>query len=189
MESTTNNVFEVATFGTGCFWCTEAVFDNLDGVEAVDSGYTGGHVENPTYDQICTKTTGHAEVVQITFRPNIITYDELLEVFWRVHDPTTLNRQGNDVGPQYRSAIFYHNEEQKKRAEASLNETDKSNLWADPIVTEITAMTIFYKAEDHHQNYFKRIGDRNPYCTYIIKPKVQKFEKEFKEKLKKEEKQ
>ncbi|MEL6863161.1 MAG: peptide-methionine (S)-S-oxide reductase MsrA [Bacteroidota bacterium] len=177
---------EVATLGTGCFWCTEAVFQSLEGVSSAISGYSGGHVENPSYEQVVSKTTGHAEVVQVTYDPKVITFEELLEVFWRTHNPTTLNRQGNDVGPQYRSAIFYHDEVQKAAAEKSLKETDASGLWPDPIVTEITAFSNFYAAEDYHQEYYDRVGDRNPYCTYVITPKVEKFKKEFKEKLKKE---
>ena len=177
---------EVATLGTGCFWCTEAIFQSLNGVKSVISGYSGGHVENPTYEQVCEKTTGHAEVVQITFDPHVISFSELLDVFWRTHDPTTLNRQGNDVGPQYRSAIFYHDEGQKKIAEASFKATDASGLWPDPLVTEIKPFINFYKAEDYHQKYYDRVGDRNPYCTYVVKPKVDKFKKTFGDKLKSE---
>ncbi len=174
----------IATLGTGCFWCTEAIFQNLDGVVSVVSGYSGGHVENPTYEEICTKTTGDAECAQITFDPSIISFEELLEVFWRVHDPTTPNRQGNDIGPQYRSAIFYHDDTQKAITELSLKAVDASDLWPDPIVTEIAPFHKFYKAEDYHQKYFDRVGNRNPYCTYIIAPKVNKFKKEFESKLK-----
>lgn len=176
--------FELATLGTGCFWCTEAVFDTLKGVESVFPGYSGGHVENPTYEQICEKTTGHAEVVQIKFDPEVISFEELLEVFWRTHNPTTPNRQGNDVGPQYRSAIFYHDENQKVIAEKSLKEADASDLWPDPIVTEMNTFEKFYQAEDYHKDYLARVGDRNPYCTFVVKPKVDKFKKEFKDKLK-----
>ena len=177
---------KTATLGTGCFWCTEAIFQNLEGVISAVSGYSGGHVENPTYEEVCSKTTGHAECVQVTYDPSVIGYEELLEVFWRVHDPTTLNRQGNDVGPQYRSIIFYHDEKQKAIAEKSLKETEASGLWPDPIVTEISSFTKFYKAEDYHQEYFDRVGGRNPYCTYVVAPKVEKFKKEFKGKLKQE---
>jgi peptide-methionine (S)-S-oxide reductase len=176
--------FELATLGTGCFWCTEAVFDILKGVESVFPGYSGGHVVNPTYEQICEKTTGHAEVVQIKFDPTVISFEELLEVFWRTHNPTTPNQQGNDVGPQYRSAIFYHDENQKAIAEKSLQEADASDLWPDPIVTEMNPLEKFYQAEDYHKDYMARVGDRNPYCTFVVKPKVEKFKKEFKDKLK-----
>ena len=182
MDSTTN--LETATFGTGCFWCTEAVFDKLNGVHEVVSGYAGGHVENPTYEQVCGKQTGHAEVVQIKFDPTVISYEDLLEVFWKTHDPTTLNQQGNDKGPQYRSAIFYHSETQKNLAEASLKATDTSDLWPNPIVTEITAINNYYPAEDYHQKYFERVGGNNPYCIYVVQPKVAKFKKQFEEKLK-----
>ena len=186
MDAKNNNTtFSLATLGTGCFWCTEAIFQNLDGVKSAVSGYSGGHVENPTYEAVCAKTTGHAECVQVTFDPSIITFEALLEVFWRVHDPTTPNQQGNDIGPQYRSAIFYHDDTQKAIAERSMKETDASSLWPDPIVTEIAPFQKFYKAEDYHQQYFDRVGSRNPYCTYIIAPKVEKFKKDFSDKLKK----
>jgi len=180
------NNLAVATLGTGCFWCTEAIFQNLEGVISAVSGYSGGHVENPTYEAVCAKTTGHAECVQITYDPSKISFEELLEVFWRVHNPTTPNQQGNDIGPQYRSAIFYHNEKQKNIAEQSMAETNASDLWANPIVTEIAPFQKFYKAEKEHQKYFDRVGTSNPYCTYVIAPKVQKFKKEFKSKLKKD---
>ena len=173
----------VATLGTGCFWCTEAIFEQLEGVVDVESGYAGGHVANPSYEAVCGKKTGHAEAVQILFDPNIITYAELLEVFWRVHDPTTLNRQGNDVGPQYRSAIFWHDQQQKDTAEESLRQTDASGLWNDPIVTEVSPYSNFYTAEMTHQDYYRKVGSRNPYCTYVIDPKVEKFKKLFKDKL------
>ena len=176
-----NNI-ETATFGTGCFWCTEAIFQQLEGVIKVMSGYSGGHVVNPTYEQVCNKTTGHAECLNIEYDKIKISFDELLEVFWKSHDPTTLNRQGNDSGPQYRSAIFYHNEEQKQKAEkykAELNETD---IFKDPIVTEIEPFTIFYPAENYHQNYYNNNGAQ-PYCSYVIRPKVEKFRKIFKDKL------
>ena len=169
---------ELATFGAGCFWCVEAIYQRVSGVMDIESGYAGGHVINPTYKQVTTGRTGHAEVVRITFRPDIISFEELLEVFWHTHDPTTLNRQGADVGTQYRSAIFYHNEEQKQIAEASLKKTDESDLWDDPIVTEITELSNYSTAEDYHQNYF----NNNPnagYCSIVIAPKVQKFKKKF----------
>ena len=168
-----------ATFGTGCFWCTEAVFNQVNGVQSVVSGYSGGHVENPTYEQVCGKESGHAEVVRITFDAEIISYEKLLEMFWRSHDPTTLNRQGNDVGPQYRSAIYYHNEEQRMLASASKSAADKAKLWEDPIVTEISPLINWYPAEDYHQKYFERVGERNPYCTFVVGPKVKKFKELF----------
>ena len=174
---------ETATFGNGCFWCTEAVFQQLKGVSKVTSGYSGGHVENPTYEEVCAKTTGHAEAIQIVFDPAVITFDELLEVFWQTHDPTTLNRQGNDVGPQYRSVVFYHNETQKAKAEKYKAELDKSGAFANPIVTTIEPFKNFYAAEDYHQNYYKLNG-KAPYCYFVIKPKLEKFEKVFKSKLK-----
>ncbi len=187
MDSNKNDkTLAVATLGTGCFWCTEAIFQNLEGVISAVSGYSGGHVENPSYEEVCAKTTGHAECVQITYDPSKINFEALLEVFWRVHNPTTPNQQGNDIGPQYRSAIFYHDETQKSMAEKSLKEVDDSGLWPNPIVTEIAPFQKFYKAEDNHQEYYDRVGNRNPYCTYVIAPKVEKFKKEFKSKLKKD---
>ena len=176
---------ETATFANGCFWCTEAVFQQLEGVKKVTSGYSGGHVPNPTYEQVCEKNTGHAEALQIVYDPAVISFDELLEVFWKTHDPTTLNRQGNDVGPQYRSVIFYHNNTQKEKAEAYKAQLDKSGAWPDPIVTAIEPFTNFYPAEDYHQNYYKLNG-KAPYCQYVIRPKLEKFEKVFKDKLKKQ---
>ena len=173
---------ETATLGAGCFWCVEAIFQNLKGVHSVVSGYGGGHVANPTYEQVCAGTTGHAEAVQITFDTQVISFEDLLYVFWRSHDPTTLNRQGGDVGTQYRSAIFYHNDEQKTIAEKSKKETDASDLWKDPIVTEISPFTNFYEGENYHQNYFK-LNPNQPYCRLVIDPKVKKFRKEFQEKL------
>jgi len=175
---------DTATFGTGCFWCTEAVFEQLEGVLKVTSGYSGGHVANPTYEQVCEKNTGHAEVVQIVYDPTKITYDELLQVFWQTHDPTTLNRQGNDVGPQYRSVVFYHNNEQKEKAEHYKNELDKSGSWDNKIVTAIEPYKNFYVAENYHQNYYNNNGSQ-PYCYFVIRPKLEKFEKVFKDKLKK----
>ena len=174
---------DTATFANGCFWCTEAVFQQLNGVISATSGYSGGTVVNPTYEQVCEKNTGHAEALQIVFDPSVITFDELLEVFWQTHDPTTLNRQGNDVGPQYRSAIFYHNEKQKERAEHYKAELDKSGAFNQPIVTAIEPFKNFYVAEDYHQNYFKNNGNA-PYCYFVIRPKLEKFEKVFKSKLK-----
>lgn len=175
---------DTATFGTGCFWCTEAIFQGLEGVLKASSGYSGGHVQNPTYEQVCTKATGHAEVIEIVYDPTVISYDELLEVFWKVHDPTTLNRQGPDEGPQYRSVIFYHNEMQREKAEKYKTELDKSGAFESPIVTAIEPFSNFYMAEDYHQNFYST----NPsygYCRAVIKPKMDKFEKVFKDKLKK----
>jgi peptide-methionine (S)-S-oxide reductase len=176
---------DTATFANGCFWCTEAIFEQLDGVISSTSGYTGGKTENPTYKQVCTGETGHAEALQIVYDPKKISFDELLEVFWQTHDPTTLNRQGNDIGTQYRSGIFYHNQEQKEKAEKYKVALDKSGAFDRPIVTEITAFTKFYPAEDYHQQYFDNNEGSNPYCTIVIRPKVEKFKKVFKDKLKK----
>jgi peptide-methionine (S)-S-oxide reductase len=176
---------KLATFGGGCFWCTEAVFQELNGVEKVVSGYSGGHVENPTYKQVCDGDTGHAEVIQITYDPAKITFAELLEVHWKTHDPTTLNRQGNDSGPQYRSTVFYHDDEQRKEAEHYKKKLDESGAFRKPIVTEITKFTNFYPAEDYHQNYFLDNPEQG-YCAGIIRPKVDKFRKAFAEKLKSE---
>lgn len=174
---------QTATFGTGCFWCTEAIFESLKGVLKAQSGYSGGHVANPTYEQVCSGETGHAECIQVTYDPKVISYDELLEAFWESHDPTTLNRQGADAGTQYRSAIFYHNDEQKRLAEAYKQKLNASGSFKDPIVTEITAFTKFYPAENYHQDYFKLNGHA-PYCQFVIAPKVEKFKKVFKDKLK-----
>lgn len=173
---------DTATFGTGCFWCTEAVFQELKGVHKVTSGYSGGHVANPTYEEVCSKKTGHAEVVQVVYDPTVITFDELLEVFFQVHDPTTLNRQGADVGPQYRSAIFFHNKTQQEKAVYYKDALNKSGAYPNPIVTEISAFKAFYPAEDYHQNFYTN----NPnygYCSYVIKPKLDKFRQVFEGKL------
>jgi peptide-methionine (S)-S-oxide reductase len=178
---------EVATFGTGCFWCTEAVFQELKGVVKVYSGYMGGHVANPSYEEVCSGTTGHAECLQVFYDPEVLSYDELLEVFWESHDPTQLNRQGNDIGTQYRSAIFYHTEEQREKAEHYKTQLDKEGAYPNPIVTEITPATTFYPAEDYHQDYYNNHGSQ-PYCYIVIRPKVEKFEKAFADKLKKSEK-
>ncbi len=175
---------DTATFGTGCFWCTEAIFDQLNGVLKVTSGYSGGKVDNPTYKQVCTGETGHAECVQIQYEPNKITFDELLEVFWQVHDPTTLNRQGADVGTQYRSVIFYHNEDQRRKAEHYKAELNKSGAFKDPVVTEIAPATKFYSAEAYHQEYYANNKNKNPYCAMVIRPKLEKFQKVFAQKLK-----
>jgi len=174
---------ETITLGAGCFWCIEAIFQNLKGVQSVVSGYTGGQVENPTYEQICTGTTGHAEVAQIIFDPAVISFEDLLYVFWRTHDPTTLNRQGADLGTQYRSAIFYDSEEQKEIAEKSKAKTGASDLWPDPIVTEISRLDKFYNAEEYHQDYYK-LNPNQPYCRLVIDPKIRKLKKEFSNKLK-----
>ncbi len=180
----TDTNIETATFGTGCFWCTEAVFQQLEGVINVTSGYSGGHIVNPTYEEVCNKTTGHAECLNIEYDKSKISFDELLEVFWKSHDPTTLNRQGNDVGPQYRSAIFYHNHEQKEKAEKYKVELNESKVFDNPVVTGIEPFTVFYAAENYHQNYYNNNGAQ-PYCSYVIRPKVEKFQKVFKDKLKK----
>jgi peptide-methionine (S)-S-oxide reductase len=174
---------EKATLGGGCFWCTEAVFLEMKGVEKVVPGYSGGHVKNPAYREVTTGRTGHAEVVQITFNPEITNFSEILEVFFKTHDPTTLNRQGNDIGTQYRSAIFYHNEEQKQIAEKVIELFEQEKVYDDPIVTEITAFDVFYLAEDYHHNYFAR-NKNQPYCQFVVAPKVEKFRKIFKEKMK-----
>lgn len=179
----TNSKLDTATFGAGCFWCVEAIYDNLKGVEKVVSGYAGGTVKNPSYKEVCAGTTGHAEVCQITFDTSIISFDELLEVFWQVHDPTTLNKQGGDVGTQYRSVIFYHNDKQKELSTNYRNKLEDEGVFTNPIVTEITAFTNFYPAEDYHQDYFELNGE-NPYCSSVVKPKVDKFKKIFKTKLK-----
>jgi peptide-methionine (S)-S-oxide reductase len=174
---------KMATFAGGCFWCSEAIFQRLNGVEKVVSGYSGGHVENPTYQQVCTGSTGHAESIQITYDPAKVSYDQLLEVFWKTHDPTTKNRQGNDFGPQYRSVIFYHDAEQKKLAEAYKAKLDSEHIWHDPIVTEITGFTKFWPAENYHQNYYNNNLTKG-YCTLVITPKIEKFKKIFKDRLK-----
>jgi peptide-methionine (S)-S-oxide reductase len=174
---------EKATFGMGCFWCTEAIFQRLKGVTAVKSGYEGGRLANPTYEEVCTGATGHAEVLEITYNPMVITYDELLEVFWKSHDPTTLNRQGADSGTQYRSVVFYHNAEQKDLASKYKAELNKKNAFGKPVVTAIEAAKPFYVAENYHQNYYLKNGSE-PYCRAVILPKMQKLEKIFKDKLK-----
>ena len=182
--TSTNKNLDTATFGTGCFWCTEAVFQQLKGVEKVTSGYSGGHTENPDYKEVCTGTTGHAECLNIIYEPAKVSFDDLLEIFWQVHDPTTLNRQGNDVGTQYRSVIFYHTPEQQKIAQAFKTDLNAQKVFPNPIVTEISPFTKFYKAENYHQQYI-RLNGSEPYCTYVIKPKLDKFKKAFHDKLKK----
>lgn len=174
---------EVATLGGGCFWCVEAIYQNVDGVYAVESGYSGGSAETADYKTVCTGTTRHAEVVQVKFNPQVISFSEVLEIFFSTHDPTTPNRQGADVGPQYRSVIFYHSDEQKAAAEKAKAEY-APQIWPDPVVTEISPFETFYAAEDYHQNYYENVGNRNPYCTFVITPKVKKLKKLFGDKLK-----
>ncbi len=180
-----NTNLQTATLAGGCFWCLEAVFDDIKGVHSVESGYAGGHVDNPTYREVCNGNTGHAEVVQIHFDPNVVSYRDLLNVFFTIHDPTTLNRQGADVGTQYRSAIFYHDDEQKKIAEEAIKDLNAQKLWDRPIVTEVTKLDKFYMAEDYHQEYFAR-NPYQPYCQVVVAPKVSKFRKHFLEMLKKQ---
>jgi peptide-methionine (S)-S-oxide reductase len=175
---------QVATFGAGCFWCTEAVFLQVKGVLKVVSGYSGGNIKNPSYREICTGQTGHAEVTQITYDATQVSFEELLQVFWNTHDPTTLNRQGADTGTQYRSVVFFHTDEQKKLAESYRNQLATAQTFKSPIVTEISPITNFYPAEDYHQNYFE-LNPNQSYCTYVVRPKVEKFKKEFKQVLKK----
>ena len=174
---------EVATLGGGCFWCTEAVFEEIQGVEGVVSGYAGGEVENPTYRQICTGRTGHAEVVQVTFDPDVISYREILQIFFTTHDPTTLNRQGADAGTQYRSVVFYHSDEQKRIAEEVIQTFEDENVWDDPIVTQVEPLPTFYRAEAYHQDYFAQ-NPNQPYCQAVIAPKVSKLRRQYLEKLK-----
>lgn len=176
---------DTATLGTGCFWCTEAIFEQLEGVLSVTSGYSGGHIDNPSYEEVSDHTTGHAECAQIVYDPAKISFDELLEVFWQVHDPTTLNRQGADEGPQYRSVIFYHNDEQKQKAEKYKTDLNKSGAFDNPIVTTLEPFTKFFSAESYHQDYYTNNKTKNPYCSIVIRPKLEKFEKIFKNKLKK----
>lgn len=182
-DTTLKDNLEVATLAGGCFWCIEAVFDELKGVEKSVSGYMGGTKNNPTYEEVCTGRTGHAEVINVYFDPKIISYEDILRVFFHVHDPTTLNRQGNDIGTQYRSAIFYYNNAQKESAKKIIEEIEKSQLWDNKIVTEVTTFARFYPAEDYHQEYYKLNG-RAPYCQFVITPKMKKFRTEFKDKLK-----
>ena len=177
--------YRPATLAGGCFWCLEAVYNELRGVESVVSGYAGGHDPDPTYEAVCSETTGHAEVVQIAFDPDMVSFRELLEVFFTIHDPTTLNRQGNDVGTQYRSAIYYHDEQQRLIADEVIEEMTVAGLWDDPIVTEVTALDSFYEAEEYHQQYFEK-NPFQPYCFVVVRPKVSKFRKKFVSKLKKQ---
>jgi peptide-methionine (S)-S-oxide reductase len=182
-SDTPSGSVEVATLGGGCFWCTEAVFTSVQGVVKVESGYAGGSIENPTYEQVSTGRTGHTEVVQITFNPRVVAFRELLEIFFATHDPTTLNRQGADVGTQYRSAIFYHGEDQRETAESLINELNAKKIWNAPIVTQITPFTAFYKAEGYHMKYYEQHGNQ-PYCRLVIDPKLEKLRKQFKAQLK-----
>ena len=180
---TVNAQYDTATFGEGCFWCTEAVFERLKGVKSVESGYSGGSLENPSYEEVSSGRSGHAEVTQIVYDPKVISFKELLEVFWSTHDPTTLNRQGADVGTQYRSVIFYHNLDQKELAEKYKSELEKAEIYKDPIVTEISPFKMFYKAENYHQDYYDN-NKQQPYCSFVITPKLEKFKKVFADKLK-----
>lgn len=185
---TKNNTFinmDTAIFANGCFWCTEAIFQNVNGVQSVRSGYTDGHTVNPTYKEVCTGNTGHAEALEIMYDTTLISFDELLEMFWQTHDPTTLNQQGNDLGTQYRSGIYYLNDNQKEKATYYKTTLDKSGAFENPIVTEIKPFTVFYPAENYHQNYFNQNENNNPYCSIVIRPKVDKFKKAFQNKLKK----
>ena len=175
---------ETATLAGGCFWCLEAVYDELKGVQSVESGYMGGHKANPTYNQVCDGNTGHAEVVQIKYDADTVSFGDLLDVFFTIHDPTQLNRQGNDVGTQYRSAIFHHSPEQKAVAEAKIAEIGAAGIWKDKVVTEVAPASTFYVAEDYHQEYFARTGNANPYCSVVVAPKVAKFRKVFFDRLK-----
>jgi peptide-methionine (S)-S-oxide reductase len=183
MSNTDTLTHDTATFGAGCFWCVEAIFQQLNGVYKVESGYSGGTVLNPTYKQVCTGNTGHAEVCQIYYNPQLISFDDLLEVFWQTHDPTTLNRQGADYGTQYRSVVFYHNNYQMERATYFKNKLNEEKAYPNPLVTEISPFTVFYKAEGYHQNYFNENGGE-PYCSLVIQPKVDKFKKAFADKIK-----
>jgi len=182
-QASISKALEVATLAAGCFWCTEAVFDQLKGVVRVDSGYSGGNVPNPSYEEVCTGDTGHAESIEITFDPSIISFKDLLQIFFTTHDPTTYNRQGGDVGTQYRSAVFYHNPEQEKIARQVIHEFNESKVWKKPIVTEVVPYREFYKAEDYHQEYYAK-NSRQPYCRVVIEPKIAKLREHYREKLK-----
>ncbi len=182
-ENMENNKYEIATFGSGCFWCSEAIFERVKGVTRVYAGYAGGDEPNPDYNLVKSGQTKYAEVVQIYFNPEIVSYRELLEIFWKTHDPTMINRQGADIGPQYRSVIFYHNQKQKEIAEHYKNELEKAQIWTKPIVTEISPIKNFYKAEKYHQNYYENHPNEG-YCQFVITPKIEKFKKIFKDKMK-----
>ena len=175
---------KIATFGSGCFWCTEAIFSRIEGVEKVEPGFAGGETKDPTYNEVVSGSTGHAEVAQITYNPDVVSFSTLLEVFWKTHDPTTLNRQGADVGTQYRSVIFFHDNEQEKLAQEYLKALDSAKIWDNPIVTEIVPLNVFYPAEDYHNDYYKN-NPTNSYCNFVITPKIEKFEKIFGDRLKK----
>lgn len=179
-------MLETATFAGGCFWCTEAIFKKLKGVEEVISGYSGGRVDNPTYEEVSSGDTGHAEAIQVKFDPSVISYEQLVEIFFKLHDPTTLNQQGADIGEQYRSAIFYHDEKQREIAEKVMEKFEKEKVYDDPIVTEITEYSNFYKAEDYHQDYYENNKNSNPYCRIVIDPKIIKLYKDFKDKVREE---
>ncbi len=183
MKMDSADKFETATLGGGCFWCTEAVFDELNGVVKVESGYSGGDVANPTYEQVCTGRTGHAETVQVVFNPGVISYEDILRIFFTTHDPTTLNRQGNDLGTQYRSVIFYHDEAQKRTAERIIKEITEKKIWDDPIVTQVSPFQSFYRAEEYHQDYFAN-NPNHGYCRVVIAPKLAKFRKTYHDRLK-----
>jgi peptide-methionine (S)-S-oxide reductase len=183
MEIKDSTKWDTATFGAGCFWCVEAIFQEVKGVHSVKSGYAGGTKVDPTYEEISSGTTGHVEVTQVIYDPSVTSFKELLEVFWEIHDPTSRDKQGNDVGPQYRSAVFYHTQKQKEEAEFYKNKLNEENAFPKPVITEIAPMTKFYRAEDYHQNYYKNNSDQS-YCVYIIRPKLDKFRKAFKSKLK-----
>jgi peptide-methionine (S)-S-oxide reductase len=183
MEPISQTSYDTATLGAGCFWCVEAIYQELQGVISVTSGYSGGTIKNPSYREVCTETTGHAEVCQLVYDPKQISFDEILEVFWQIHNPTTLNRQGNDIGTQYRSVIFYHSQEQKRKAGEYINKMNTARVFDNPVVTEIAPFQAFYKAEDYHQEYFNK-NPNQPYCQLVIRPKVDKFHKLFESKLK-----
>ena len=181
-QDNTSDTLQIATFGAGCFWCTEAQFQQLKGVKSVESGYMGGELPNPTYQQVCSGTTGHAEVTNVWYDPREVSFDELLAAFWTSHDPTQLNRQGNDVGTQYRSAIFYHSDEQRQKAQDYKKKLNDEQAYNAPVVTQIAPASTFYKAEDYHQNYYNQNGDQ-PYCQFVVRPKLEKFRKVFAGKL------
>ncbi|GAA0892028.1 peptide-methionine (S)-S-oxide reductase MsrA [Fulvivirga kasyanovii] len=183
LQDQENSGLKRATLGAGCFWCVEAVFQQVEGIVSVESGYTGGKVKNPTYREVCSGLTGHAEVARITYNPEVISFEDILEIFWKTHDPTTLNKQGADVGTQYRSAIFYHDDEQKAIAEKYKQELDQAKIFDDPIVTEISPLKEYYKAEDYHQNYYNQ-NSAQPYCSYVVRPKVEKVRRLFTDRLK-----
>ena len=180
-----NNEMEIATLANGCFWCTEAIFKKLKGVKSILPGYAGGTVKNPSYNQVCTGSTGHAESIQIKFDPTVISFEKILDIFWHTHDPTTLNRQGNDIGTQYRSAIFYHNEKQKEIAEKSKKDLEEEHVYKDAIVTEISPFKNFYVAEDYHKDYYENHKD-NPYCNFVIDPKLNKLLQKYRNEVKEE---